>query len=111
MFTPIWSGPLPPHFWPRGHGFRPFLSGVVSVLRPLRLCRAQPLVPHITRRVAAQRSRFVVLGENPFWLEKEHEEQDFIKVIEIDPDPENIAKLRIELRQCRVTESVIFPDL
>jgi hypothetical protein len=51
-----------------------------------------PLVldfPHITRRVAAQRSRFVVFGHDPFWLEKEYEEQDFIKVIEIDPDPEN----------------------
>ncbi len=42
-----------------------------------------PLVldfPHITRRVAAQRSRFVLFGEDPFWLEKEYEEQDFIKL-------------------------------
>ena len=73
-----------------------------------------PLVlafPHITRRVAAQRSRFVVFGEDPFWLEKEYEEQDFVKLIEIDPDPENISKMRIELRECGVTESVIFPDL
>ena len=73
-----------------------------------------PLVldfPHITRRVAAQRSRFVLFGEDPFWLEKEYEEQDFIKLIEIDPDPENILKMRIELRECGVTESVIFPDL
>jgi hypothetical protein len=73
-----------------------------------------PLVldfPHITRRVAAQRSRFVVFGEDPFWLEKQYEEHDFIRVIEIDPDPENISKMRIELRQCGVTESVIFPDL
>jgi len=29
----------------------------------------------------------------------------------IDPDPENILKMRIELRECGVTESVIFPDL
>jgi len=60
---------------------------------------------------AAQRSRFVVFGEDPFWLEKEYEEQDFIKLIEIDPDPENISKMRIELRECGVTGSVIFPDL
>jgi hypothetical protein len=73
-----------------------------------------PLVlafPHITRRVAAQRSRFVVFGEDPFWLEKEYEEQDFIKLIEIDPDPKNTSKMRIELRECGVTGSVIFPDL
>jgi hypothetical protein len=73
-----------------------------------------PLVldfPHITRRVAAQWSRFVVFGEDPFWLGEEYEKQDFIKLIEIDPDPENISKMRIELRECGVTESVIFPDL
>jgi hypothetical protein len=52
-----------------------------------------------------------VFGEDPFWLEKEYEEQDFIKLIEIDPDPKNISKMRIELRECGVTESVIFPDL
>ena len=34
-----------------------------------------------------------------------------LKIIEIDPDPENIAKMRIELRECGVTESVIFPCL
>jgi len=73
-----------------------------------------PLVldfPHITRRVAAQRSRFVVFGEDPFWLGQEYGKQDSIKIVEIDPDPENITKMRIELRECGVTESVIFPDL
>jgi len=48
-----------------------------------------PLVldfPHITRCVAAQRSRFVVFGDDPFWLAKEYKEQDFIKLIEIDSE-------------------------
>jgi hypothetical protein len=52
-----------------------------------------------------------VFGDDPFWLAKEYKEQDFIKLIEIDPDRENISKIRIELRECGVTESVIFPDL
>ena len=50
-------------------------------------------------------------GENPSWLAEEYGKQEFIKIIEIDPDPENIAKMRIELRECGVTESIIFPDL
>jgi hypothetical protein len=67
--------------------------------------------PHITRRVAAQRSRFVVLGTDPCWLAKQSKEQDFLKVIEIDPTPECVSKIRIQLRESGVTESVIFPDL
>ena len=73
-----------------------------------------PLVldfPHITRRVAAQRSRFVVFGNNPSWLADEYEKRDFIRLIEIDPDPEGVCKIRSELRDCGITESVIYPDL
>lgn len=73
-----------------------------------------PLVmefPHITRRIAAQRSRFVVFGTDPFWLAEEYEKRGFMDVIEIDPDPENIIKTRCELRDAGITESVIFPDL
>jgi len=31
----------------------------------------------------------------------------FHKVIEIDPDPENIAKMRIELRECGVKPALV----
>ncbi len=52
-----------------------------------------------------------MLGTDPCWLAKQFKEQDFLKVIEIDPNPECVSKIRIQLRESGVTESVIFPDL
>jgi FRG domain len=72
-----------------------------------------PLVldfPHITRRVAAQRSRFIVFGSDPSWLSEALKQADApIKVVTIDAS--SIATMRIQLRDSGVTESVIFPDL
>ncbi|HMD71673.1 MAG TPA: FRG domain-containing protein [Bryobacteraceae bacterium] len=72
-----------------------------------------PLVldfPLITRRIAAQRSRFIVFGTDPAWLSEEFRKADStIKVIEIAA--EKRAAIRQELRDCGVTESVIYPDL
>jgi hypothetical protein len=72
-----------------------------------------PLVldfPLITRRIAAQRSRFIVFGTDPTWLSEEFKKSDStIKVIEIAAGSR--SKLRQELRDCGVTESVIYPDL
>src|ERR1700730_10174077 len=72
-----------------------------------------PLVldfPHITRRVAAQRSRFVVFGTEPSWLAEEFARGDSaLKVIAVDPD--YVSNIRVELRESGVTESVIYPDL
>jgi hypothetical protein len=66
--------------------------------------------PHITRRVAAQRSRFMVFGTEPSLLAQEFEKTDsVIKVITIDAS--SIPAIRIELRESGITESVIFPDL
>jgi hypothetical protein len=65
--------------------------------------------PHITRRVAAQRSRFMVFGTKPSWLFAELEKADSLKLITIEPG--SIFKIRIELRESGVAESVIFPDL
>ena len=66
--------------------------------------------PHITRRVAAQRSRFIVFGTDPSWLSREYEKPDSpIKIITIEASA--ISTIRAELRDCGVTESVIFPDL
>jgi len=64
---------------------------------------------HVTRRFGAQRSRFMLLGSNPLWVQKMAGKTDWVKVITIDS--ESIPKIRGELRQAGVTESVIFPDL
>ena len=56
------------------------------------------IFPHITRRVAAQRSRFVVFGTDPDWLAEEFGKGDStVKVITIDPD--SVSKIRVELRE------------
>ena len=64
---------------------------------------------HVTRRFGAQRSRFMLLGSDPLWVQKIADEKDWVKVITIDAG--SIPKIRGELRQAGVTESVIFPDL
>jgi hypothetical protein len=72
-----------------------------------------PLVldfPLITRRVAAQRSRFVVFGTDFEFLSNEFKrEEPFIKRICIDGNYRR--SIRRELRDSGVTESVIYPDL
>ena len=72
-----------------------------------------PLVldfPHITRRVAAQRSRFVVFGTDYEFLSNEFKREDaFINRICIDGNYRR--SIRTELRDCGITESVIYPDL
>ena len=72
-----------------------------------------PLVldfPLITRRIAAQRSRFIVFGTEPNWLSEEFEKADStIRPIVIASGSR--SKIRQELRDCGVTESVIYPDL
>jgi hypothetical protein len=66
--------------------------------------------PLITRRIAAQRSRFIVFGTDPAWLSKEFQKANStIKAITIAPSSR--PQLRLELRDCGVTESVIYPDL
>lgn len=72
-----------------------------------------PLVlefPHITRRVAAQRSRFIVLGTDYAFLANEfHREDSCVKQIVIDGSCRR--QIRRELRDSGITESVIYPDL
>lgn len=66
--------------------------------------------PVITRRIAAQRSRFIVFGTEPDWLSSEFESSDpAIKVIVIASGSR--SRIRQEIRDCGVTESVIYPDL
>jgi hypothetical protein len=66
--------------------------------------------PHITRRVAAQRSRVIVFGRDPDFLAREFDRSDSsIKRICIDAACR--GQIRHELRDAGVTESLIFPDL
>jgi len=66
--------------------------------------------PHITRRVAAQRSRFIVFGTDPTWL-SEHLASTDSQIKTITIEGASASNLRMELRDSGVTESVIFPDL
>jgi hypothetical protein len=91
---------------------RAYLPAKAEVLKELSVPNAPLLIdfPHITRRVAAQRSRLMLFGTDPSWLSEEFAKPDStIKVIPIKA--ESVSRIRGELRDCGVTESVIFPDL
>jgi FRG domain len=65
---------------------------------------------HITRRIAAQRSRFIVFGTDEAWLAKKFETPDSpIKAITIDGG--SCRQIRTQLYDSGITESVIYPDL
>ena len=65
---------------------------------------------HITRRIAAQRSRFMVFGSDPNWVANEFRKaHSSIRLIVIPK--KSRSQMRQELRDCGITESVIFPDL
>jgi hypothetical protein len=66
--------------------------------------------PHINRRFAAQRSRFMVFGSDPLWISDWAKEQDS-RYEEINIPVEAIATIQQELRDAGITESVIYPDL
>ena len=89
-----------------------YLPGNEEILAEFNVPRP-PLVldfPLITRRIAAQRSRFIVFGTEPDWLSEEFKKQDStIRLISIVAASR--PKMRQQLRDCGVTESVIYPDL
>jgi hypothetical protein len=65
---------------------------------------------HVTRRIAAQRSRFMIFGNDPKWMAEMAARKDsHLQVITIPAG--SIKEMRLELRDAGVTESVIFPDL
>lgn len=77
---------------------------------------ALPQVPllsdtaQMTRRIAAQRSRFMIFGTEPSWMSDLAGRPDSpVKILTIEAAV--IATIRHELRDAGVTESVIFPDL
>jgi hypothetical protein len=66
--------------------------------------------PHVTRRVAAQRSRFMIFGTNPTWL-ADWAQKNSARLISIRIPAGSIRRITEELRDAGITESVIYPDL
>jgi hypothetical protein len=66
--------------------------------------------PHVSRRVAAQRSRFMIFGSDPLWLAKFAERKDS-KLKSIRIPTRSISGIKRQLRDAGVTESVVYPDL
>lgn len=66
--------------------------------------------PHVTRRVAAQRSRFMIFGTDPSWLVKLEKAKDS-RLTSITIPRGSINQIRQELKDAGITESVVYPDL
>ena len=66
--------------------------------------------PHVTRRIAAQRSRFMIFGTDPLWLSrlvgKKDSHLDRIRI-----PGKSVNGIRQHLRDAGITESVVYPDL
>jgi len=80
---------------------------------PLLATPAIPILwdsPHVTRRVAAQRSRFMIFGTDPTWLAKLRKRPDS-RIAMISIQASSVVSIKQELRDAGVTESVVFPDL
>lgn len=66
--------------------------------------------PHVSRRVAAQRSRFMIFGTDPYWLVKMEKEKGS-RLASVTIPLGSINRIRQELKDAGITESVIYPDL
>ena len=66
--------------------------------------------PHVTRRVAAQRSRYMIFGKDPLWL-SDLAGKTNSHLFNIEIPAHSVVSIKQELRDAGVTESVIFPDL
>ena len=81
--------------------------------QPLLNIPSLPLLwdsPHVTRRIAAQRSRFMIFGSDPEYLLNLERAKDS-KLTAISIRRGAIVSIRRELRDAGITESVVFPDL
>lgn len=65
---------------------------------------------HVTRRIAAQRSRFMIFGTDPEWLAR-LSEQKHSRLTSITIPAGAVNRIRQELRDAGITESVVYPDL
>lgn len=89
-----------------------YLPGDKVDLAQLKLPRPPVVLdfPRFSRRIAARRSRFVAFGSGPDCLANEYRRSNtIIRRIVIASGMR--LRLRQELRDCGVTESVIYPDL
>ncbi len=87
--------------------------GADSPKQPLLNMPSIPLPwdsPHVTRRIAAQRSRFMIFGKDPNYLVNLGKERN-ARLVAIQIPKELIVPMRQELRDAGITESVVFPDL
>jgi hypothetical protein len=66
--------------------------------------------PHVSRRIAAQRSRFIIFGSDPLWLSKQAARKSS-RIHTIEVPLSSIGEIKGALRDAGVTESVIYPDL
>ena len=66
--------------------------------------------PHFTRRIAAQRSRFMIFGTDPLWIAQLYE-QKASRLTSIAIPSGSVNRIRQELRDAGITESVVYPDL
>jgi hypothetical protein len=64
---------------------------------------------HVTRRIAAQRSRFMIFGTDPLWLVNLSKQRGS-RLMEIKIPKNAISNIRQELRDAGITESVVYPD-
>jgi hypothetical protein len=66
--------------------------------------------PHVSRRVAAQQSRFMIFGTDPLWLyEIAQKRNSRLRTIQVPAS--SIAEIKRDLKDAGITESVVFPDL
>lgn len=80
---------------------------------PLLRTPATPLLwdsPHVSRRIAAQRSRFMIFGTDPSWLTSLKAKRR-TRISSIAIPKTSIEGLKRELRDAGITESVVFPDM
>lgn len=80
---------------------------------PLLNKPASPILwdsPHMTRRIAAQRSRFMIFGTDPSFLETVEAEINS-KLVSVTIPKKSINRIRQELRDAGISESVVYPDL
>ena len=81
--------------------------------QPLLRTPAIPLLwdsPHVSRRIAAQRSRFMIFGSDPDWLMAAKAKR-YSRIWSINIPPSSIDGMKRELRDAGITESVVYPDL
>ncbi len=80
---------------------------------PLLATPKTPLLwdsPHVSRRVAAQRSRFMIFGTDPLWL-SEIAKKKTSRMLTLEIPADSIAGIKQDLRDAGITESVVYPDL